>query len=153
MNTDYKILCGAPAVRLKKGISSIISETQSSFLKRRSDLLLFIIIYLLMVDIVFSFILLRHLIVWNILFLYKHCLTLFFLSLGHVTRLRFPIRKVLRQSCAPLLFIMVAEMISILIKNSELEGLKVSENALMISQLPQNQGLNSIRLANYKYVF
>lgn len=33
LNTDYKILSGAIATRLKKGISYIISDTQSGFLK------------------------------------------------------------------------------------------------------------------------
>lgn len=35
LNTDYKILSGVIAARLKEGISSIISETQSGFLKGR----------------------------------------------------------------------------------------------------------------------
>ena len=35
LNTDYKILSGAIAARLKDGISSIISETQSGFIKGR----------------------------------------------------------------------------------------------------------------------
>lgn len=36
LNTDFKVLSGAIAARLKKGVSSIISETQSGFLRGRS---------------------------------------------------------------------------------------------------------------------
>ena len=36
LNTDYKILSVVIAARLKKGISTIISKTQSGFLKGKS---------------------------------------------------------------------------------------------------------------------
>lgn len=56
-------------------------------------------------------------------------------SLGHGTCNRFDIKRGIRQDCgsSPLLFIMVAEMLSILIKNSEIEGIDIMDKQLFMS--------------------
>jgi len=51
-------------------------------------------------------------------------------ALGHGTCSRFPIKRGIRQGygSSPLLFIMVAELLSILIKNNGMEGLTVLDS-------------------------
>lgn len=57
-------------------------------------------------------------------------------ALGHGTCTRFPINWGIHQGCgsSPLLFIMVAELLSILIKNNGIEGLTVLDRQIIISQ-------------------
>ena len=64
-------------------------------------------------------------------------------ALGHGTCSRFEIKRGIRQGCgsSPLLFIMVAEMLSILIKSSHIEGLNVMDRQIVISQLADDTTL------------
>ena len=64
-------------------------------------------------------------------------------TLGHGTCSRFEIKRGIRQGCgsSPLLFIMVAEMLSILIKTSHIEGLMVVDRQIIISQLADDTTL------------
>lgn len=64
-------------------------------------------------------------------------------ALRHGTSPRFDIKRGIRQGCgsSPLLFIMVAEMLSILVKTSRIRGLKVLEEKIVISQLADDTTL------------
>ena len=64
-------------------------------------------------------------------------------ALGHGTGSRFEIKKEIRQGCSSslLLFIMVAETLSILIKRSHIEGLNVLDRQIVISQLADDTTL------------
>lgn len=169
LNTDYKILSGVIAARLKEGISSIISETQSGFLKGRLihnnirlvlDLLdynqmvqergfiLFLDFYKAFDSVEHSFILktldyfgFGRKFIDMIGMLYNGINSS--VALGHGTCSRFEIRRGIRQGCgsSPLLFIMVAEILAILIKTSHIEGLNMMDRQIIISQLADDTTL------------
>lgn len=169
LNTDYKILSGAVAERLKKGISNIISETQSGFLKGRLihnnirlvlDLLEYSEIlqergYILFLDFYKAFDSVEHTFILKTLqsfgfgegfvnvieMLYNGINSSVLLE--HGTCSRFEVNRGIRQGCSssPLLFIMVAELLSILIKNSHIEGLTVMGERIIISQLADDTTL------------
>lgn len=169
LNTDYKIFSGAVAFRLKEGISSIISETQSGFLKNRSihnniRLVLDLLEYkneidgggfLLFLDFYKAFDRVEHPFIIKTLHKFgfgKKFLNIIGMlyneinssvALGHGTCSRFQIKRGIRQGCgsSPLLFIMVAEMLSLLIKNSDIEGLEVMGRLITISQLADDTTL------------
>ena len=169
LNTDYKIFSGAIAARLKEGISSLISETQSGFLKGRLihnnirlvlDLLDYSQIvqesgFILFLDFYKAFDSVEHPFILKTLYhfgfgnrfidvigmLYNGINSS--VSLGNGTCSRFEIKRGIRQGCgsSPLLFIMVAEMLSILIKNGHIEGLNVMDKQIVISQLADDTTL------------
>ncbi len=62
-------------------------------------------------------------------------------ALSHGTCTRFPIKKGIHQGCgsSPLLFI--AELLSILIKNNDIEGLIVLDRQIIISQFANDTPL------------
>lgn len=169
LNTDYKIFSGAIAARLKKGISTIISETQSGFLEGRSihnnvrlvlDLLDYSEVvqgsgFLIFLDFFKAFDAIEHPFILKTL---KHfgfgrrfinLIEMLYndinssVALRHRTCTRFPIKKGIRQGCSSsrLLFIIVAELLSILIKNNGIEGLSVLDRQIIISQFADDTTL------------
>ncbi len=168
-NTDYKILSGAIAARLRDSISSIISETQSGFLKGRLihnniRLVLDLLDYsqmvqesgfILFLDFYKAFDLVEHPFILKTLYHFGFgsrfidVIGILYngingsVALGHGTCSRFEIKRGIRQGCgsSPLLFIMVAEMLSILIKNSHIEGLNVMDKQIILSQLADDTTL------------
>uniref|UniRef100_A0A3B1J8J0 Reverse transcriptase domain-containing protein n=1 Tax=Astyanax mexicanus TaxID=7994 RepID=A0A3B1J8J0_ASTMX len=169
LNTDYKILSGALAARLKRGISAIISETQSGFLKDCSihnnirlvlDLLDYSDLfneggYMLFLDFYKAFDCVEHPFIMQTLahfgfgpkflniveMLYNNINSS--VSLARGTSPRFQVKRGIRQGCpaSPLLFIMVAEMLSILIKSSNIEGIDIFGKKILISQLADDTTL------------
>lgn len=155
LNIDYKILSGVIAARLKEGISSIITETQSGFLKGRLihnniRLVLDLLDYnqmvqergfILFLDFYKAFDCVEHSFILKTLDHFgfgRKCIDMIGMlynginssvALGHGTCSRFEIRRGIRQGCgsSPLLFIIVAEMLAILIKTSHIEGLNVMD--------------------------
>lgn len=163
LNNDYKILTHIYANRLKTGISQIISETQSGFLKGRSihnniRLVLDLLDYshfieddgfILFLDFFKAFDTIEHTFMFRTLelfglgdnfinmvkLIYKDTNSTVILPMG--TSPRFSVNKGIKQGCpiSPLLFIAAAEMLSILIKNLDFEKLIVLGKPLAISQL------------------
>ncbi len=58
-------------------------------------------------------------------------------SLASSTSPRFPVGRGIRQGCpiSPFLYLLAAELLSLHIKHSNLEGINIGENTLIISQL------------------
>lgn len=157
------------AARLKEGISSIISETQSGFLKGRSihnniRLVLDLLDYnhmiqekgfILFLDFYKAFDSVEHSFILKTLYHFgfgNRFINMIGMSynginssvaLGHGTCSRFEVKRGIRQGCgsSPLLFIMVAEILSILIKTSQIEGLNIMEKQIIISQLADDTTL------------
>ncbi len=162
LNNDYKIVTHIYANRLKTGVSQIISETQSGFLKGRSihnnirlvlDLLDYNYLiedgFILFLDFFKAFDMTEHNFMFRTLELFgfgENFINLVKLIykdtnstviLPHGMSPRFSIDKGIKQGCpiSPLLFIAAAEMLSILIKNSDFEKLTIFGKQLVISQL------------------
>ncbi len=169
LNIDYEIFTTVLAERLKFGISKIISTTQSGFLTGRSihnniRLVLDLINYgylinddgfMLFLDFCKAFDSVEHAFIFDTL---KHfgvgnkfvdmiimlqtninsCV-----SLQEGTCPRFDVNRGIRQGCSisPLLFFLVTELLTILIKNSNIEGLNINEQQLIISQLADDTTL------------
>lgn len=169
LNTDYKIFTKVLAARLKEGLCNIISSTQSGFLKGRSihnniRLVLDLIDYahlinddsfILFLDFQKAFDSVEHAFIFEtfkqfgfgenfldiIKMLYKDINSCVSLSEG--TCPRFTIKRGIRQGCSlsPLLFITVTELLAILIRNSNLQGLKIMDQNIIISQLADDTTL------------
>uniref|UniRef100_A0A3B3D2N2 Reverse transcriptase domain-containing protein n=1 Tax=Oryzias melastigma TaxID=30732 RepID=A0A3B3D2N2_ORYME len=163
LNTDYKLLTHIFANRLKSGITQIISETQSGFIKGRSihnnlRLVLDLIDYehlidtdafILFLDFYKAFDTIEH----NFMFqtleffgfgkefidiiktFYKDTNSSVCLPQG--TSQRFNVSKGIKQGCpiSPLLFIAATEMLSLLIKHADFGKLSVANTEISISQL------------------
>uniref|UniRef100_A0A8C6WYS4 Reverse transcriptase domain-containing protein n=1 Tax=Neogobius melanostomus TaxID=47308 RepID=A0A8C6WYS4_9GOBI len=169
LNTDYKIFSGSIAARLKQGISNLISETQSGFLKDRLihnniRLVLDLIDYrdlieensfILFLDFYKAFDSVEHPFILETLnhfgfgenfrstigMLYHNINSS--VLLGHGSCTRFNIKRGIRQGCgsSPLLFIMAAEMLSISLKNSDISGIDIMGEQIIISQLADDTTL------------
>ncbi len=169
LNTDYKLLSGIIAARMKKGLSQIISETQSGFLGGRSihnniRLVLDLIDYsdifvergfIVFLDFYKAFDSVEHPFILEAL---KHfgfgqkftnLISILYndinscVSLEHGTCSRFSVKRGIRQGCnsSPLQFIMVAELLSIMVKNSGSEGLNISGKHIIITQFADDTTL------------
>lgn len=169
LNTHYKVFSGSIAARLKKGIWTTISETQSGFLKGRSihnnirlvlDLLDYNYIiqrngFVLFFDFYKAFDSVEHPFILKTLHHFGfgerfiNVIEMLYnginssVALKHGTCSRFDIKRGIRQRCgsSPLLFIMVAEMLSILVRNNHIEGLNVMGRQILISQLADDTTL------------
>lgn len=169
LNTDYKIFSSSIATRLKQGVSSIISETQSGFLKDRNihnniRLVLDLLDYndlisddsfILFLDFYKAFDSVEHPFILETLTRFgfedkfRKIIDILYndinssVSLGYGTGKRFSVKRGIRQGCgsSPLLFIMVVEMLAILIKNSSVAGIEIMDNFLIISQLADDTTL------------
>ncbi len=149
------------ASRLKTGISQIISVTQSGFLKDRSihsNIRLFFDLieyshlieedeFILFLDFYKAFDTLEHSFIFQTLehfgfgpkfinivrMLYKDINSSVALTQSSCSR--FSVKRGIRQGCgcSPLLFIIVAEMLSILIKMSNISGINLEGNNCIIS--------------------
>lgn len=169
LNIDYKIFTGAIAARLKVGLPQIISETQSGFLKGRSihnniRLVLDILEYnhlikddgfILFLDFFKAFDMVEHPFLFQALYhfgfgpkfiniikmLYNDINSLVALPKG--TCPRFQVNRGIRQGCgsSPLLFIMVAELLAILLKNENISGINFMVHKIIISQLADDTTL------------
>lgn len=163
LNNDYKLLTHIFANRLKLGITQIVSETQSGFIKGRSihnnlrlilDLLDYNFLidndgFVLFLDFYKAFDMIEHNFMFEALESYGFgnnfigVIKTFYrntsssVCLPHGTSPRFSVNKGIKQGCpiSPLLFIAAAEMLSILIKNSDFGKLSVAGKELSISQL------------------
>ncbi len=169
LNTDYKIFSGVIAARLRVGLPQIISETQSGFLKGRSihnniRLVLDILEYsnliendgfILFLDFLKTFDMVEHPFLFQTLshfgfgpkfiniikMLYSDINSSVALPKG--TCPRFQVNRGIRQGCgsSPLLFIMVAEMLAILVKNENIAGINFMDHQFIISQLADDTTL------------
>uniref|UniRef100_A0A1A8L6V8 Reverse transcriptase domain-containing protein n=1 Tax=Nothobranchius pienaari TaxID=704102 RepID=A0A1A8L6V8_9TELE len=163
LNTDYKIVTLAYANRLKSKLNSIISDSQSGFMKGRSihnnirlvmDLLDYSHLidddgFILFLDFYKAFDSIEHPFIFQCLkqlgFRNKFCATIESLydnatssiSLPNGTSPRFDIKRGVKQGCpiSPFLFIIATEMLSIFIKNSDIAPLNVMGLPVIISQL------------------
>lgn len=163
LNNDYKLLTHIFANRLKSGITQIISDTQSGFLKGRSihnniRLVLDLIDYnnlidnegfILFLDFYKAFDMIEHEFMFQALDLFGfgsnfiNVIRLLYrdtnssVCLPHGTSRRFRIYKGIKQGCpiSPLLFIAATEMLSLLIKNADFGKISVLDKELSISQL------------------
>uniref|UniRef100_A0A1A8EWE2 Reverse transcriptase domain-containing protein n=1 Tax=Nothobranchius korthausae TaxID=1143690 RepID=A0A1A8EWE2_9TELE len=163
LNTDYKIVTLAYANRLKSKLNSIISDSQSGFMKGRSihnnirlvmDLLDYSNLidddgFILFLDFYKAFDSIEHPFIFQCLkqlgFKNKFCATIESLydnanssiSLPNGTSPRFDIKRGVKQGCpiSPFLFIIATEMLSIFIKNSDIAPLNVMGLPVIISQL------------------
>lgn len=169
LNTDYKLLSGVIAARIKKGVSQIINETQSGFLSGRSihnniRLVLDLIDYsdtlidqgfIIFLDFYKAFDSVEHPFILDTLNYFgfgqkfTNLISVLYsdinscVSLEHGTCPRFPIKRGIRQGCnsSPLLFLMVAELLSIMIKNNEIEGFNILGKHIIISQFADDTTL------------
>lgn len=153
LNIDYKLLSGCIAARLKEGLSQLIDETQSGFLNGRSihnnirpvlDLIDYSHVlaeegFILFLDFYKAFDSVEHPFILTTLnyfgfgqkfinligMLYKDINSCVALEQG--TCPRFQVNRGIRQGCnsSPLLFILVAELLSIMIKNNDIEGINI----------------------------
>lgn len=169
LNTDYKLLSGIIAARMKKGPSQIISETQSGFLGGRSihnniRLVLDLIDYsnifvekgfIVFLDFYKAFDSVEHQFILETLThfgfgqKFRNLIGILYndinscVSLEHGTCTRFKVKRGIRQGCnsSPLLFIMVAELLSIMIKNSGSEGFNILGKHIIITQFADDTTL------------
>uniref|UniRef100_A0A669EBX3 Reverse transcriptase domain-containing protein n=1 Tax=Oreochromis niloticus TaxID=8128 RepID=A0A669EBX3_ORENI len=163
LNNDYKLLTHIFANRLKSGITQIISDTQSGFIKGRSihnniRLILDLIDYnylienqgfVLFLDFYKAFDMIEHEFMFQALDLFGfggnfiNLIKLLYrdtnssVCLPRGTSQRFRICRGIKQGCpiSPLLFIAATEMLSILIKNAEFGKISILGKELSISQL------------------
>lgn len=164
LNVDYKLFTTLLANRLKMGIDKIISESQSGFIKERSihnniRLVLDLLDYnyliedkglIFFLDFYKAFDSVEHPFIMKTLkyfgFRSKFIKIIHMIynginssvSLPQGTTKRFEVKRSIRQGCpcSPLLFILVAELLAIYIKNSvEIEPLNVLGHPLSITQL------------------
>ncbi|XDV39802.1 hypothetical protein PO909_008989 [Leuciscus waleckii] len=169
LNTDYKLLTMELAFRLKVGLSKIISNSQSGFMKGRLihnniRLVLDLIdyndlveddAYILFLDFQKAFYSIEHSFIYYALEYFGfgeyfldiikmlHTDISSCVSLPEGTTPRFNICRGIRQGCSlsPLLFIIVAELLSIWLKNSEIEGINIDGKQILISQLADDTTL------------
>ena len=169
LNNDYKILTHIFSNRLKEGLPQIISDTQSGFMKGRSihnniRLVLDLVEYsdyinddgfILFLDFYKAFDMVEHPFIFKALELcgfgenFRKTIKCFYhdttssVSLLGGTSPRFTINRGIKQGCpiSPSLFLIAAEMLSILIKNSEVEKLSVFNNEIVVSQLADDTTL------------
>lgn len=169
LNNDYKLLTHIFANRLRVGIEDIVSDTQSGFIRGRSihnniRLILDLLDYnyliedkslILFLDFFKAFDSIEHRFMFRTLellgfgelfinivkLIYKDTNSSVLLPQG--TSPRFPIQKGIKQGCpiSPLLFIIAAEMLSILIKNSDFKKLTIFDQQLTISQLADDTAI------------
>ncbi len=170
LNVDYKLFAHIFANRLKDGMSQIISETQSGFLKGRSihnniRLVLDLLDYsdridddgfILFLDFCKAFDTVEHPFILDTLqhfgfgecfkeiirMLYNDINSSVLLPFG--TCSRFEVKRGIRQGCpaSPLLFIMSAEILAILLKNCEdVQHLNVMGHSFIVSQLADDTTL------------
>ena len=159
LNTDYKLLSGCIATRLKLGLSQIINETQSGFLGGRSihnniRLVLDLIDYshlfiesgfILFLDFYKAFDSVEHPFILKTFEYFgfgRKCIDLIGMlysdintcvALEHGTCPRFKVERGIRQGCnsSPLLFILVAELMSIMIKNNGTECINILDKHIV----------------------
>ncbi|KAI2650693.1 hypothetical protein H4Q32_000737 [Labeo rohita] len=163
LNSDYKILASVYADKLKPCLANIISNTQSGFLKGRHisnniRLILDILDYsdlinkealILFIDFYKAFDSVEHLFIFEALSKFgfgksfiNAIHTLYnginsCVSLASGTSPRFSVGRGIRQGCpiSPFLFLLSAELLSLHIKHSNIKGINIGENTLIISQL------------------
>lgn len=162
LNNDYKILTYIYTNRLKRGLDQIISETQTGFVSNRSihnnvrlvqDLLEYSHLiedkgFILFLDFYKVFEMLEHQFLFKVLRMYgfgpKFCniIESFYndtassVALAQGTSPHFTINRGVKQGCniSPFLFILAAELLAILVKNSDLVKLNVFDEQIVISQ-------------------
>ncbi|MGL5732989.1 MAG: RNA-directed DNA polymerase [Metamycoplasmataceae bacterium] len=163
LNNDYKLLAHIYSNRLKSGLSQIISNTQSGFMRGRSshnNLLLVqdLIDYknkitddgiMFFLDFYKAFDTVEHPFIFSALELFgfgkrfRSIISSLYwdtdcsVSLIEGTTSRFNISRGIKLGCpiSPLLFILAAEMLALAIKNSDIEQLKIFDDSIVISQL------------------
>lgn len=163
LNTDYKIVTLAYANRLKSKLDTIISDSQSGFMKDRSihnnirlviDLLDYKHLidddgFILFLDFYKAFDSIEHPFIFQCLKLlgfgnkFRATIESLYdkanssISLPGGTSPRFAIKRGVKQGCpiSPFLFIIATEMLSIFIKNSDIAPLNVMGLPVVISQL------------------
>uniref|UniRef100_A0A8C6M6K1 Reverse transcriptase domain-containing protein n=1 Tax=Nothobranchius furzeri TaxID=105023 RepID=A0A8C6M6K1_NOTFU len=177
-NTDYKLLTYIFKIRVQSGISDIVSETQSGFLKGRSihnniRLVMDIIEYsdminddgfILFLDFYKAFDSVEHQFIFSVLEhlgfgvkftnlirgLYRNISSCVSLPRGSTPR--FNVSVGIPQGCpiSPCLFILVSEMLAIYLKNCvDLKKLNVLGTELIISQLADD---TTLFLKDYKQI-
>lgn len=164
LNSDYKILAALYANRLKLCLEEVISATQSGFMKGRHisnniRLVLDILDYkdlfdekalILFLDFYKAFDTVEHSFIFEALrhFGFKdnfrdmvktlYTRTNSCVSMAHGTSPRFDVNRGIRQGCpiSPFLFLIAAELLNLLIvKCVQVEGIRIGDNSLTISQL------------------
>lgn len=163
LNNDYKLLTYIYTNRLKKKLDTIISETQSGFVNKRSihnnirlvkDLLDYNDQiedkgFILFLDFQKAFDQLEHKFLFEVLRAYgfgpKFCriIETFYTDttssviLPNGSTPRFSLKRGVKQGCniSPFLFIMAVEILAIMLKNSNMEKLNIFNEQLVISQL------------------
>jgi len=169
LNIDYKLLSGIIAARMKKCLPQIISETQSGFLAGRSihnniRLVLDLIEYshlfvengfIVFLDFYKAFDSVEHPFILETLkhfgfgLKFSNLISLLYndinscVSLEHGTCSRFAVKRGIRQgcNCSPLLFILVAELLSIRIKMIHSDGFNILGKHIIISQFADDTTL------------
>jgi len=169
LNTDYKLLTHIYNNRLKLGLSKIIGETQTGFIRGRSihnniRLVLDLLEYnqeivddgvILFLDFYKAFDMLEHSFIFKCLKMYGfgevfcNIIQLFYtntnssVALPTGTSPRFDIKRGVKQGCpiSPSLFILATEMLALLIKNSSIEKLNVFGQEIILSQLADDTTL------------
>uniref|UniRef100_A0A9J8DK74 Reverse transcriptase domain-containing protein n=1 Tax=Cyprinus carpio carpio TaxID=630221 RepID=A0A9J8DK74_CYPCA len=163
LNSDYKLLASVYAEKLKSCLADIISNTQSGFLKGRHisnniRLIIDILDYpefinkdalILFIDFYKAFDTAEHSFIFEALYQFgfgtsfiNAIRTLYnginsCVSLASGTSPRFSVGRGIRQGCpiSPFLFLLAAGLLSLHIKHSNIEGINIEGNTLIISQL------------------
>ncbi len=169
LTIDYKLITSVFANRLRKGLNNIISEYHTGFLKDRhitnnTRLVLDLLDYAENVEdgaIILFFIFFKAFDTVEHKFLFKtialfgfgnnflNIVKMFYTDISSVifntsTTKRFNINRGVRQGCpiSPFLFLLVVELLSIgIVNNYEIQGLKIFDNVLKISQLADDTTL------------
>lgn len=169
LNIDYKILASILASRIKKSLPHIISETQSGFLSKRHiannvRLVLDILDYqelishnsfILFLDFYKAFDTLEHSFIYQSLnkFGFGHFFTCAIqtlytnanssILLKYGTSPRFNVSRGIRQGCpvAPYLFLLSAQILSLLIMASDVQGIEIAGRQIVISQVADDTTL------------
>ncbi len=160
LNSDYKILASVYAEKIKHCLANIISNTQSGFLKGRhisNNIRLIIDIldysefinkeaFILFIDFYKAFDTVEHFFIFEALSKFgfgrsfiNAIRTLYnginsCVSLASGTSPRFSVGRGIRQGCpiSPFLFLLAAELLSLHIKRSNIEGINIGGNTLII---------------------
>lgn len=164
LNVDYKILAQIYARRLKKGLNSIINETQTGFMAGRHissnvRLILDLIDYsefietnslIMFLDFYKAFDTVEHHFIFKTLECFGfgsnfiQAVTMLYKNINSSVMLypnttpRFEVQRSVRQGCvlAPFLFLLSVEMLSLYILNSStIEGIRIFQRDLRITQL------------------
>ena len=164
LNSDYKLLVALYAKRLKFCLEEIISTTQSGFMKGRHisnniRLVLDMLDYpelledkalILFLDFYKAFDTVEHPFIFEALQHFgfeenfRNIINVLYtninscVSLAHGTSPRFDVKRGIRQGCpiSPFLFLLAAELLNVFMVNCvDVEGIKIGENVLTISQL------------------